>query len=59
MVHVSLLKKAIRPGIPVCSDLPAHCVEHDDQVQPEAVLHHQLINRGGAAVPYGLIDQST
>lgn len=55
VVHVSLLKKAIRPAIPVCSDLPVHCVEQDDQVQPEAVLRRQLIKRGGAAVPYGLI----
>lgn len=27
VVHVSLLKKAIRPGTPVCSNLPAHCLD--------------------------------
>lgn len=55
MVHVSLLKKVIRLGTPVCSDLLVQCVEQDAHVQPEVVLRHQLIKRGGATVPYGLI----
>lgn len=55
VVHVSLLKKVIRLGTPVCSDLPVQCVEQDAHVQPEVVLRRQLIKPGGAAVPYGLI----
>nr|AAM08854.1 Hypothetical protein with similarity to putative retroelement [Oryza sativa Japonica Group] len=43
VVHVSLLKKMVKPGT------------QEQNVQPEAVLRRQLIKRGGAAVPYGLI----
>lgn len=55
VVHVSLLKKMVKPGTQVSPDLPVHCVDQEQNVQPEAVLRRQLIKRGGAAVPYGLI----
>lgn len=55
VVHVSLLKKAIHPGTPVCSNLPAHCLDTAEQVQPEVILRRRLIKRGRSAIPQGLV----
>nr|AAX95862.1 retrotransposon protein, putative, unclassified [Oryza sativa Japonica Group]ABA92196.1 retrotransposon protein, putative, unclassified, expressed [Oryza sativa Japonica Group] len=55
VVHVSLLKKAIRPDVQVQADLPASCMAEDAAIFPEEILHRQLIKRGNAAVPYGLV----
>lgn len=55
VVHVSLLKGAVKPNIQVSSDLPLHCSDEDNAMQPEAVLRRSLIKRGKSAVPYGLI----
>lgn len=58
VVHVSLLKKVLKPNIPVSNDLPLNCFDNPDTVQPEAVLRRQLIKRGKLAVPYGLVQLS-
>ncbi|BAH94861.1 Os10g0383200 [Oryza sativa Japonica Group] len=55
LIHVSLLKKAIRPDVQVQADLPANCMAEDAAVIPEEILHRQLIKRGKSAVPNGLV----
>lgn len=55
VVHVSLLKKALKPDTPVSADLPLQCVADSSGVQPEAILRRQLVKRGKAAVPHVLM----
>lgn len=39
VVHVSLLKQAVQPGVQVCSSLPDACVNGAEDAQPEAILN--------------------
>lgn len=55
VVHVSLLKAAIKPGTQVSSDLPLNYSDEQSTIQPEAVLRRSLIKRGKSVVPCGLI----
>lgn len=55
VVHVSLLKKAVKPDIQVSSDIPQHCFIDNVELTPVAVLRRQLIKRGKSVVSYGLI----
>ena len=55
VVHVSLLKKVIQSGTPVCADLPVQNLEDAGPIQPEAILRRQLIKRGRTTVPHGLL----
>lgn len=48
-MHVSLLKKVIQLGTPVCADLP---VQNLEDAGP---MRRQLIKRGRTAVPHGLV----
>jgi hypothetical protein len=46
VVHVSLLKQAVRPGVQVCSSLPDACVNGVEDAQLEAILNRRLVKRG-------------
>jgi hypothetical protein len=55
VVHVSLLKAAIKPDVEVSPELPLQEAEVESGVQPELILRRNLIKRGKATVPYVLI----
>lgn len=55
VVHVSLLKGAVKPDTMVSPVLPMQVVEAGQSIQPEAVLRRHLVKRGKSAVPYALI----
>lgn len=46
VVHVSLLKQAVQPGVQVCSSLPDACVNGVEDAQLEAILNRRLVKRG-------------
>jgi hypothetical protein len=55
VVHVSLLKKAIRPSTPVSTQLPPTIdILHSVQA-PVQVLAHRLVKRGNITKPQVLI----
>lgn len=55
VVHVSLLKKAVKPDVVVCQDIPQNYFLEDVAVQPEAIQQRHLVKCGSSVVPYGLI----
>lgn len=55
VVHVSLLKVAVKPDVEVSPELPLQEAEVAVGVLPELILRRNLIKRGKTVVPYVLI----
>lgn len=55
VVHVSLLKVAVKPDVEVSPELPLQEAEVVVGVLPELILRRNLIKRGKTVVPYVLI----
>lgn len=55
VVHVSLLKAAVKPDVEVSPELPLQEAVVESGVQPKLILRRNLIKRGKATIPYVLI----
>jgi hypothetical protein len=55
VIHVSQLKKAVRPEDQVSADLPVTVMSVQDQVQPVKIYGEWLIRQGNKQVPQILL----
>ena len=55
VIHVSPLKKALKPGVQASADLPLALLQDDVKVQPQRICDERFIRRGNKKVPQVLI----